>query len=100
MQFIVSSGEAGQPLDHFLAGKLPDVSRSQVQRLIRGGCVRLNAGQVKPALVVEPGLRVDVEIPAPAPAAPTPEPLPLKILYDDPDIVVVDKPAGMVVHPA
>jgi 23S rRNA pseudouridine1911/1915/1917 synthase len=100
MFFIVSPGEAGQRLDQFLTGKLPEVSRSQIQRLIRGGCVRVDAGQVKPSVAIGAGLRVHVEIPPAAPAAPAPEPLPLTIIYDDADIVVVDKPAGMVVHPA
>jgi 23S rRNA pseudouridine1911/1915/1917 synthase len=100
MHFVVSSEDEGRRLDQFLTGKLPDISRSQIQRLIRGGCVQVDAGQVKPGLTVGEGLRVDVDIPPATPATPAPEPLPLKILYDDADIVVVDKPAGMVVHPA
>jgi 23S rRNA pseudouridine1911/1915/1917 synthase len=100
MQFIVSPEEAGRRLDQFLASKLPDVSRSQIQRLIRGHSVRLSAGQVKPGLVIGQGLHIEVEIPPAAPATPEPERLPLTIIHDDADIVVVDKPAGMVVHPA
>jgi 23S rRNA pseudouridine1911/1915/1917 synthase len=100
MRFIVSSEEAGQRLDQYLASKLPDVSRSHIQRLIRSGCVQVSTGQIKPGLVIGQGLHVAVEIPPPAPATPQPEPLPLAIIYDDADIVVVDKPAGMVVHPA
>jgi len=100
MHLIVSPEDAGRRLDQFLAARLPDVSRSQIQRLIRAGSVRLNAGHLKPGLIVGAGLRVDVDMPRPVPAAPAPESIPLKILYDDEDIVVVDKPAGMVVHPA
>jgi 23S rRNA pseudouridine1911/1915/1917 synthase len=62
--------------------------------------VRVGAGHAKPGLIVGAGLHVDVEIPPAEPAEPEPEPLPLTILYDDADIAIVDKPAGMVVHPA
>lgn len=99
-QFLVTEPDAGQRLDRFLTAHLPELSRSQVQRLIRDGHVRLDRGRVKPGLVVEPGLSVDVDVPAPAPDLPEPEALPLTILYDDSDLVVIDKPAGMVVHPA
>jgi len=92
--------DAGRRLDQFLTARFPQLSRSQVQRLIREGQVRINSGRAKPGLVVEPGLRVDVDVPAPSPSSAVPEPLPLTILHDDQDIVVIDKPAGMVVHPA
>jgi 23S rRNA pseudouridine1911/1915/1917 synthase len=62
--------------------------------------VRIGRGKLKPGLAITPGLTIDVTVPPPAPAAPEPEDLPLRILYEDDDIVVVDKPAGMVVHPA
>jgi len=92
--------DAGRRLDQFLTARLPELSRSQVQRLIREGQVRIDAGRAKPGLVVESGLRVNVNLPPPSPSSAVPEPLPLTILYDDQDIVVIDKPAGMVVHPA
>jgi len=79
---------------------MPDVSRAQVQRLIREGHVHLTHGRVKPGLEVTDGLSVDVHVPPPASATPVPEALPLHTLFDDADMVVVDKPAGMVVHPA
>lgn len=100
MRFVVEERDAGQRLDQFLVGRLPQLSRSGVQRLIRGGHVRLSAGEAKAGLSVARGLTIDVDIPPPAPAIPQPEPLPLAILHDDADLVVVDKPAGMVVHPA
>jgi len=99
-QFIVPREDAGHRLDQFLTARLPELSRSQVQRLIRQGQVRINAGRAKPGLVVESGLRVDVDLPPPARSSAVAEPLPLTILHDDKDIVVIDKPSGMVVHPA
>jgi 23S rRNA pseudouridine1911/1915/1917 synthase len=92
--------DAGTRLDQALARHLPDLSRSRIHKLIRDGRVRLSCGDAKPALAVWAGLGVDVDIPAAAPAAPRAEAIPLTVLYDDADLVVVDKPAGMVVHPA
>jgi 23S rRNA pseudouridine1911/1915/1917 synthase len=91
--------DAGGRLDQFIAAHLTDVSRSQAQRLIREGRVTLSGGRPKASLIVTPGLSVDVVIPAPVAAAPLPEPLALTRLYDDDDLLVVVKPAGMVVHP-
>ena len=90
----------GLRLDKFLAGELPGHSRAQVQRLIEDGRVSMTrvAGP-KANTAVRAGDRVTVEVPAPAPATLEPEDLPLDILYDDADLVVVDKPAGLVVHP-
>ena len=87
-------------LDHFVTAVLPERSRSQIQRLIREGHVLLNRKHVRASHAVHTGDVVDLEIPAPAPSTPSPEPLPIAIVHDDPDLVVVDKPAGMVVHPA
>ncbi len=100
VQFVVAASEAGQRLDQFLARRLPKISRSHIQRLIRAHHVVVSAGRAKPGLVVESGLTVDIEIPLPAAPRPAPEALPVTILHEDADIVVVDKPAGMVVHPA
>ena len=92
-------GEAGLRLDVLLTRRLPGLSRAQIQRLIRDGHVRVSQGRPKPALAVESGDVVEVEVPPPTPAPLEPEALPLSILHDDPDIVVIDKPAGLVVHP-
>jgi 23S rRNA pseudouridine1911/1915/1917 synthase len=97
---VVGPDEAGLRLDQFLAAHLDGVSRSQVQRLIRDSRVTLSAGDVKAGLVVTSGLAVDVDVPPPMPATPGAEDLPLSILYNDADLLVIDKPAGMVVHPA
>jgi 23S rRNA pseudouridine1911/1915/1917 synthase len=100
LTLTVATEHAGERLDLYLVGQIPGQSRSQIQRLIKEGSVRIEGRAVRPNLAVRPGDAVTVEIPEPAPAEPRPEPLPITILYEDRDIVVVDKPAGMVVHPA
>lgn len=99
MLTVTADGD-GQRLDRYLASMLPGQSRSQLQRLIKEGLIRVNARPAKPNLVVKIGMQVDVTIPEPVDAIPAAEALDLPILYQDADIVVVDKPAGMVVHPA
>lgn len=96
----VPDDDAGSRLDRFLAARLGGRTRSQIQRLIREGRVGLDRTAARPGTAVRAGDVVRVAIPAPAPATPRPEALPLDILYDDADLVVVDKPAGMVAHPA
>jgi len=100
LQVVVSPEDAGQRLDRILATRLPDCSRAQVQRLIRDGHVHIGRGVARPSLAMKAGVTIDIDLPAPAPATPQPEALPLTIIYDDDDIVVINKPAGMVVHPA
>lgn len=91
----------GERLDNVLTARLPDQSRSQVQRLIKDGRVTLSGKAiVRPSTPVHARQVFEVDIPPPAPAEPLPEALPLRIIYEDPDVVVLDKPAGMVVHPA
>lgn len=90
----------GVRLDHYITAVLPERSRSQIQRLIRADHVRLNRKSVRASHTVRPGDVVELEIPAAVPATPTAEALPLTILHDDADLVVVNKPPGMVVHPA
>ena len=96
----VTAEETGRRLDHFISSHMPGLSRSQIQRLIREGHVTLSEGAAKPALAVWEGLSVDVNLPEARPAVPEAEALPLELIYDDEDIAVVNKPAGMVVHPA
>jgi len=100
MHIQATDADEGLRLDQWLTAKLPDLSRSQVQRLIRDGRVTIDRGAVKAGLVVTPGLGADITMPEPTPSSVVPEALPLDILYEDDDIVVVDKPSGMVVHPA
>lgn len=87
-------------LDQFLAAKVPQLSRSHLQRLIRQGDVLLNGRIVRPNTMVQLGEVISLQLPAPEPAAPQPEVIPLEIEYEDQDLVVLNKPAGMVVHPA
>ena len=87
-------------LDRFLTSVLPSHSRSQIQRLIEGGHVTVDDHSAKSNLRLRPGQQIAVDIPEPVDAAPKPEALPLPIVYQDHDLIVVDKPAGMVVHPA
>ena len=100
IRLVASAAQAGQRLDQFIASQIAALSRSQVQRLIQDGRITVSRGRPKPGQLITSGLEVDVEIPPPAAAAPEPEPLPLTILHDDDDVVVIDKPAGQVVHPA
>ena len=88
----------GERLDTFLAAALPGHSRSQLQKLIKDGHVSGVKG-LRASTPVKAGQRFVVDLPAPEPATAVAEDLPLTILYEDADIVVIDKPAGMVVHP-
>jgi 23S rRNA pseudouridine1911/1915/1917 synthase len=98
---ITVSGESdGVRLDRFLASLLGGQSRSQIQRLIKEGRVEVAGRGAKANQPVKEGQVVTVEIPPAAEAVPAPEALPLPIVYQDADLIVVDKPAGMVVHPA
>ena len=97
---LVEPDHDGLRLDNFLTALIPDLSRSQVQRLIKDGCVSGPASGVRASMPVRRGQTFTVEIPEPVAASPQPEALPLRIVHEDPDLVVVDKPAGMVVHPA
>jgi 23S rRNA pseudouridine1911/1915/1917 synthase len=90
----------GTRLDRFLASSLPDFSRSKIQRLVREGAVRVAGRPAKSNQPVKAGQDVEIDVPDPVEVSLAPEALDLAIVYEDGDIVVVDKPAGMVVHPA
>jgi len=98
--FAVPADSTGARLDVFLVSVLAGQSRSHIQRLIKDGHVRVDGREAKPNLAVKAGQAVAVEIPDPIDPEPQPEALPLPIVYQDRDLIVVDKPAGMVVHPA
>jgi 23S rRNA pseudouridine1911/1915/1917 synthase len=89
----------GSRLDNFLTALLSDLSRSHIQRLIKEGRVSGPGGAVRASTPVRAGQVFTIELPAPTAATPEAEPLPLLIIYQDKDLVVLDKPAGMVVHP-
>ena len=99
MEFTVPAESAGQRLDRFLVSVLAEHSRSQIQKLIADGRVRVGAREVRPNLAVHAGDSVVVDLPEAAPSSVQPEAAALEILYQDADIVVVNKPPGMVVHP-
>lgn len=98
--FDVPEDAAGIRLDRFLVSVLADRSRSQIQRWISEGLVRVDDRPGRANQTVKTGQVIHVEYSEPSPSTVAPEPLPLHIVYDDGDVVVVDKPAGMVVHPA
>jgi 23S rRNA pseudouridine1911/1915/1917 synthase len=101
LEFTADADTSGDRLDRYLTAQIPDRSRSQIQRLIEDGHVTHSRyKKVKPNCDVRDGDVITVEMPEPEPTAAQPEDLPLHILFNDQDIVVVDKPAGMVVHPA
>jgi 23S rRNA pseudouridine1911/1915/1917 synthase len=99
-QFTVDPDSAGLRLDVYLAGLLPQHSRSQLQRLVKAGCATLGGKPTKSNAVLKPGDLVEVEVPDAAPATPVAQDIQLPVLYQDDDVIVVNKPAGMVVHPA
>jgi len=97
---LVADGSASnERLDRYLS-RVTGLPRSQVQRLIDGGRVLVEGRRLKASAAVLPGQRIRLSIPPPQPSALTPEPIPLEILYEDTDLVVLNKPAGLVVHPA
>lgn len=91
--------QPGVRLDRWLTDQLADRSRSEIQRWIAEGRVTVDGRDVKASQKLAPGQVVVVEIPPPEPAEIQPEPIPLDIVYEDDDLLVVNKPAGMVVHP-
>jgi 23S rRNA pseudouridine1911/1915/1917 synthase len=97
---LVEPDHDGTRLDNFLTALLPEQSRSQLQRLIKDGRVTGPAGGLRPSTQVRAGQTFTIDIPPPEPTSVEPEALPLRIVYEDDDVVVLDKPAGMVVHPA
>jgi 23S rRNA pseudouridine1911/1915/1917 synthase len=100
LRLTVGDDGAGQRLDRFIAGHVPGLSRSRVVQLLEAGAVQVNGAAPRKSDRTTPGDRIDVAVPPPEPTDITPEPIPLDVLYEDRDLLVLDKPAGMVVHPA
>lgn len=92
--------QGGPRVDKYIAQEIPDLSRSLVKKLLDEGRVTVDGNVPKASYKVEAGDVIVVRVPPPEPTEIRAEDIPLKILYEDADIVVVDKPAGMVVHPA
>jgi len=101
VEIAVSTNTAGTRLDKLLADALPDVSRSRLKALIKGGNVTCQAGTIKsPSYSVKPDEIFTVLTPEPEDAEPVAEEIPLDVVFEDEYLIVVNKPAGMVVHPA
>ena len=98
--FTVEEEGIGARCDRFLAGKLPDLSRSRIQELIAEGAVLIDGKPVKSSRKLMEGEKVEIRIPDPQVPEIRPEAIPLDILYEDNDLLIVNKPKGMTVHPA
>ncbi|MBA7471806.1 Ribosomal large subunit pseudouridine synthase D [subsurface metagenome] len=96
--FVVDT--SGSRLDKYVGEKCPELSRTHAQRLITDGYITVNDRVVKPSLKLGIGDRLRVVIPPTIPGSLLPEAIPLNVIYEDDDLLVVDKPAGLTVHPA
>jgi 23S rRNA pseudouridine1911/1915/1917 synthase len=92
--------EQGARLDKYVAEHCEELSRTQTQKLISDGYIKVNDRIAKAGHKLNTGDRLTVNIPSPTPTTLTPEPIPLHIIYEDDDLLVIDKPAGLTVHPA
>ena len=99
IQLVVSANEAKLRLDQFLAKRLPEFSRSRLQQLIRDGFVRLNNSTSRPRQIVRAGDKIEVTEPPLEKIDVRPEPIPLDVIFEDDDLIVINKPSGLVVHP-
>ena len=101
IESFIFDKEQEDRLDHFLVRKLSEFSRSRLQNLIKEGFVNVNGIPVKKTgQKLELGQTIEITIPAPVPSELVGEQIPLDIVYESEDVLIVDKPAGMVVHPA
>jgi 23S rRNA pseudouridine1911/1915/1917 synthase len=99
IKLIAEKGAARLRLDQFLARELPKFSRSRIQHLIRKQFVTVNGSPARPRDLVRAGDRIVLNEPAPEKIDIAPEAIPLEVIYDDADLIVINKPAGLVVHP-
>ncbi|HBK07372.1 MAG TPA: RNA pseudouridine synthase [Acetobacteraceae bacterium] len=101
IRITATADHAGERIDRFLADTLPNLSRSRLKTLIDEGRLRGDSGPItQPAEAVRSGATYILDLPAPVAATPLPQSIPFPILYEDSDLIVLDKPAGLVVHPA
>ena len=98
--FIIEKSVPSERLDSYLRGRFPAVSRGALQRLIEAGHIRVNGRTVKPTHTPRAGEQVQVHWPEARPSEAQPEVMPLDILFEDDALLVLNKPAGLVVHPA
>ena len=99
-EYSFSVDTSGVRLDKFVGERCPELSRTHAQKLIADGFVTVNGKTAKASLKLGSGDKVDIVIPPEPPSPLSPEAIPLNIIYEDKDLLVVDKPAGMTVHPA
>src|ERR1700743_1241227 len=100
-QAVADDAHAGWRLDRFLPAALPDFSRSRLQQLLETGAVSMGTRTIKDANHrVKPAENYQVTVPPAAPATPQGQDIPLEVVYEDKDLIVINKPAGLVVHPA
>lgn len=92
--------QAGVRLDKYVTGYCPELSRTQAQKLIEGGNISVNGRPAKAGVKLGAGDRITITIPAPVPVTLAADEIPLNIIYEDGDLMVIDKPAGLTVHPA
>lgn len=97
---IIVEDSLGSRLDQYLAQQLPELSRARIQALLKSGDILVNGKPAKAKTPVERNMRIDVDIPEPEPAEAQPQDIPISVLYEDKDVIVIDKESGMVVHPA
>lgn len=98
-EFVITHGETRKRLDVFLCHREPDISRTRIQRLIELGRIRLNTTVVKPSHIIKPGDRIIMDTPQAESFTIEGEASPLNVLYEDDMLLVVNKPAGIVIHP-
>ena len=98
--FQAETEDTGNRIDKFLTEQCPDMSRSYLQKLIKENCITVNHKNIKSNYKLNEGDMIDVSIPDPQVLEILPENIPLDILYEDDDVILVNKPKGMVVHPA
>jgi 23S rRNA pseudouridine1911/1915/1917 synthase len=95
----VDEAAAGERLDRWLVRAMPDLSRARLQALIAGGEVLVDGHRARPSLRLKTGQAILVRVPAPQAPVPQPEDIPIAVVYEDRHLLVVDKPAGLSVHP-
>src|SRR5215470_91325 len=100
-EFVTADAETGNRLDRLLAARIADLSRSRIKSLILAGEVAIGGSTIRdPGHRVNAGDAITIAIPAAEEAAPQGEQIPLTVVYEDAEIIVIDKPKGLVVHPA
>lgn len=100
LQFVATDDEQAQRLDRYIADRVSDLSRSYARQLIEDEHILVNGLPAKPSTLVQPGDVVTIRRPLASPTGLAAEDIPLDVVFENNDVVVIDKPAGMVVHPA